>query len=62
MHGARAGLGAVLVEGHVADVVQFVLDVPVLAPQRQQLRGREGGDRVNDLLTQHRAGGPGQSL
>ena len=38
--------------------------VPVLAPQRQQLRGRgargrAGGDGVNDLLTQHRAGGLG---
>ncbi len=45
---AGAHGGAVLVEGHVADVVQLVLDGPVAAPQRSSGAGlaRCGGSEV----------------
>jgi hypothetical protein len=51
---AGADLGAVLVEGHVADPVQPVLDLPLAADQCQQpggvgLVGGEAGHGVGDL-------------
>jgi hypothetical protein len=51
---AGADLGAVLVVGHVAHVVQPVLDIPVLPhpggeSQRVGGAGLGGGDEVDDL-------------
>src|SRR5215212_6932468 len=52
--GAGAHLGAILLEGDVADVVEAVLDAPVSSSQSQErlgvgLLGRQAGDVVADL-------------
>ena len=59
--GALADLGAVLVEGPVADIMQAVFDRPVAADQLEQtfrrgLSRREAGDPIAHLLAPQRAG------
>jgi hypothetical protein len=51
----RAGLTGVFTQGHVADVVQPILELPMTAPQLFQpggirLLGRQAGQGVRPLL------------
>ncbi len=61
---ASADAASVLVEGHVADVVEPVLDGPMGAAECEQafgpgLGGSERGDQIDDLDAHFIAGAPG---